>query len=69
MIYLVLNPLSKGVAITEIIILLLLVAIIGFVIGHWVIQQKNTQLQILIKDKQSQLKACRGQKNSQNTPT
>jgi hypothetical protein len=41
MVLLALNPLSKGVAISEMLILLLAIAIIGFLLGRWVINPKT----------------------------
>ncbi|MDI9866639.1 hypothetical protein [Flectobacillus longus] len=64
MILLALNPLSKGVAISEMLILLLAIAFIGFLLGRWVINTQNVSLKKQMTETANELNSCQKQKNS-----
>ncbi|NBA74445.1 hypothetical protein GOQ04_02750 [Emticicia sp. ODNR4P] len=64
MVLLALNPLSKGVAISEMLILLLAIAIIGFLLGRWVINTQNASIKKQLADTADELNNCQKQRNS-----
>lgn len=64
MILLALNPLSKGVAISEMLILLLAIAFIGFLLGRWAINSQTASLKKQLADTADELNDCQKQRNS-----
>ncbi|MFY7827998.1 MAG: hypothetical protein ACOVQ4_12780 [Flectobacillus sp.] len=64
MVLLALNPLSKGVAISEMLILLLAIAFVGFLLGKWVVNTQNASLKKQLADTADELNNCQKQKNS-----
>lgn len=65
MILLQLNPLSPGVAISEIVILLLIAALIGYLIGRWITKGQLSRLHEVLATKEGELDDCRA---SQQVP-
>lgn len=59
MILLDINPLNKPVAISEILILLIVAAIIGWFIGHWVSKGKTNNLRARLSALEGDLDECR----------
>lgn len=57
------DPLNKSVAISEILILLIISAIIGYAIGRSILKNKLSALKALIAEKELQLKQCLSQKS------
>ena len=53
------NPLSKSVAISEMLILILLAVVIGWWLGRWMIQGKINSVQEALAIQESQLGDCR----------
>ncbi|MFC0186263.1 Predicted 5' DNA nuclease, flap endonuclease-1-like, helix-3-turn-helix (H3TH) domain [Pseudarcicella hirudinis] len=56
------DPLNKSVAISEILILLIISAIIGYAIGRIILKNKLNGLRALIAEKELELKQCLAQK-------
>ena len=63
MILLALNPLSKGVAIAEMLILLFVIALLGFLLGRWVINRQTNSFSKQITETAEALDACQKQKD------
>ncbi len=64
MILLELNPLSTSVAIPEIVIILLIAALIGYLIGRWITKGQLKQLQQVLEVKEGELNDCQAQQQS-----
>ncbi len=58
MILLELNPLSTSVAIPEIVIILLVAALIGYLIGRWITKGQLNRLQQVLETKEGELSDC-----------
>lgn len=61
MIFLALNPLSLPVAITEMVILLSLIALAGYLIGRWITKGQMKRLNEVLATKESELRECQNQ--------
>lgn len=63
MILLDINPLSKPVAISEMLILLAVTALVGWLIGRWITNGKIRSLRESLADRQGNLEDCRKSTN------
>lgn len=61
MILLELNPLSTSVAIPEIVIILLIAALVGYLIGRWITKGQLNRLQQVLETKEGELSDCQAQ--------
>lgn len=62
-----LDPFSRPVAIAEILLLLVLAAFVGWLLGRWVRAGRVRTLRAAIDDKRTELEKCRGEKTSNLT--
>ncbi len=62
-----LDPFSRPVAIAEILLLLVLAAFVGWLLGRWVRAGRVRTLRAAIDDKRTELEKCRGEKTSSLT--
>ena len=59
MILLELSPLSTTVAIPEMVIILLVAALIGYLIGRWITKGQRVQLEQVLASKEVDLEECK----------
>ncbi len=68
MILLELNPLSTPVAISEMAVILLVAAVIGYLIGRWITKGQIRRLRQVLEVKEGELNDCQAQQLLPDTP-
>lgn len=67
MILLELNPLSTPVAVSEMVVILLVAAVIGYLIGRWITKGQISRLRQVLEVKEGELSDCQAQQQLPDT--